>query len=375
MDFDWSGTDNQFKQQVAAIFDTEALADLEDLEKADAPEVRRIVKRFMRVLAPAGYLRPTGTAEVLHLLAGQEELARSSSSLFMCIEVMARMFGGLLAACPQTAAVSEIVRAVGAGEVIGAVALTEPAVASQDGPVTRIAAWEGDQCIIMGKKDFVTNAPIADWIAVIVHGEQGQTVGLIRQDQQGLIIGPRLETLGYKGLVVSSLEFDGLMVHKDFVFGPFSGTTLLEQLYRTQDLTIAMASVGLMDATIRKTKQYAQSHTREGKPIFAHQEIRFKLAEMLTLYQSSQLIVFRAGWMISSGDPEASVLVKCAKVFASEASEKVAGMALQIMSGHGYIAGNPIERAFRDSKYGALAGTTSERARMQIAEKLLLQYA
>lgn len=374
MNFDWSETDNQFKQKIAAIFDTEALAELEDLEKAGSSDVKCIVKRFMRVLAPARYLEPSGTADVLHLLAGQEELARISSSLFMSIEVTARMFGGLLASFPQAGAVSEIAKALGAGEVIGAVALTEPAAASQDGPTSRIAAWEGDQCIITGKKDFVTNAPIADWIALIVHEENGQTVCLVRRDQQGLLIGSRLETLGYRGLAVSSLEFDGLTMHKDFVFGPFNGTALLEQLYQTQDLTIAMASVGLMDSTIRKTKQYAQSHARDGKPIFAHQEIRFKLAEMLTLYQSSQLLVFRAGWMVSSADPEASVLVKCAKVFASEASEKVAAMALQIMSGHGYVSGNPIERAFRDSKYGALAGTTSERARMQIAEKLLDQY-
>jgi alkylation response protein AidB-like acyl-CoA dehydrogenase len=135
-----------------------------------------------------------------------------------------------------------------------------------------------------------------------------------------------------------------------------------------------MASVGIMHATIIKAKQYAQSHRREGKPIFAHQEIRFKLAEMLTLYQSSQLLVFRAGWMISSKNPEASVMVKCAKVFASEASEKVAAMAMQILSGQGYVMGNFIERAFRDSKYAALAGTTSERARMQIADELLAQY-
>jgi alkylation response protein AidB-like acyl-CoA dehydrogenase len=374
MNFDWSEADNDFKQRVCALFHPEALGELEGLEKADTANVRRITKRFMKDLAPTGYLRPTGKDQILRLPAGQEEVARISSSLFMSIEVTARIFGGLLAQWPESPIVSEIVKAVGNGEVVGAVALTEPALATEDGPVSKIAAWDGDHCILNGKKDFVTNAPIADWIAVVLDEDSGKTVCLIRPDRKGLVMGPRLATLGYNGLAVSSLEFAGLDIHKDFVFGPLDDTAIAEHLYQTQDMTLAMASVGIMHATIIKAKQYAQSHRREGKPIFAHQEIRFKLAEMLTLYQSSQLLVFRAGWMISSNNPEASVMVKCAKVFASEASEKVAAMGMQILSGQGYVMGNFIERAFRDSKYAALAGTTSERARMQIADELLAQY-
>ncbi len=100
-----------------------------------------------------------------------------------------------------------------------------------------------------------------------------------------------------------------------------------------------MASVGLMQGTIAQAKSHAGSHVREGKPILAHQEIRFKLAEMLTLFQTAQLLAYRAGWMRAHADPEAATLGRVAKVFAAEASEQVAAMGMQIMAGEGYLTG------------------------------------
>jgi alkylation response protein AidB-like acyl-CoA dehydrogenase len=95
---------------------------------------------------------------------------------------------------------------------------------------------------------------------------------------------------------------------------------------------------------------------------------------MLTLQQTAQLLTYRAGWMYSNADPETTTLVHCAKVFSAEASERVSNLAMQIMAGQGYVWGNIVERAYRESKYAALAGTTSELARMAIAEDLLARY-
>jgi alkylation response protein AidB-like acyl-CoA dehydrogenase len=132
-----------------------------------------------------------------------------------------------------------------------------------------------------------------------------------------------------------------------------------------------MASVGLIHATITQAQSHAGAHIRDGKPVIAHQEIRFKLADMLTLFQTAQLLAFRAGWMRGHADPEADTLCRVAKVFTAEASEQVAQMGMQIMAGRGYVKGHAVERAYRDAKFAALAGTTSERARMSIAEDLL----
>ncbi len=139
-------------------------------------------------------------------------------------------------------------------------------------------------------------------------------------------------------------------------------------------MLLAVASLGLMRRTLLESKKYADSHHRGGKPIFSRQEIRFKIAEMLTLVQTAQLLCYRAAWMCSVADNEAASLVHCAKVFSAEASERVASMAMQIFAGTGYISGNPVERAYRESKYAALAGTTSELARMSVADELLKRH-
>jgi alkylation response protein AidB-like acyl-CoA dehydrogenase len=99
--------------------------------------------------------------------------------------------------------------------------------------------------------------------------------------------------------------------------------------------------------------------------------VSFKLAEMLTLLQTAQLLAYRAAWMEETGDREAAVLAHCAKVFCTESAEKVASYALQIMGGQGYISGNPAEEGYREAKYLQIAGTSSEISRMKIADKVL----
>ena len=110
---------------------------------------------------------------------------------------------------------------------------------------------------------------------------------------------------------------------------------------------------------------------RGGKPIIAYQEVSFKLAEMLTLLQTSRLLAFRAAWMSDTSDREREILTRCAKVFCAESAEEVASKALQILGGQGYFKGNPAEEGYRDSKYLQIAGTSSEISRMKIADDLL----
>ena len=116
---------------------------------------------------------------------------------------------------------------------------------------------------------------------------------------------------------------------------------------------------------------YAKNHKSGGKPIIAYQEVGFKLAEMLTLLQTAQLLAYRAAWMAETGDREAPVLARCAKVFCTESAEKSASYALQILGGRGYLSGNPAEEGYREAKYLQIAGTSSEISRMKIADELL----
>jgi alkylation response protein AidB-like acyl-CoA dehydrogenase len=129
-----------------------------------------------------------------------------------------------------------------------------------------------------------------------------------------------------------------------------------------------------MQQVIEDAKQSANERTRDGRPVFKHQEIRFKFADMLTLAQTAQLLAYRAGWLYSVRDPDAESVTHCAKVFAAEAAEKVAAMGMQIAAADGYVHGHALERRYREAKYPSIAGTTNERARMAIAENLLDRY-
>jgi len=117
--------------------------------------------------------------------------------------------------------------------------------------------------------------------------------------------------------------------------------------------------------------EYARAHKSGGKPIIAYQEIGFKLAEMLTLFQTAQLLAYRAAWMAETGDRETEILGHCAKVFCTESAEKITSAAMQILGQQGYLKGNPAEEGFRNAKYLQIAGTSTEISRVKIGDGVL----
>ncbi len=375
MNFDWTPEETDFRARISALFDSSAVPDPESWEEADVPHLKGIVRRFQHNLAEIGYFSvavgPEARSETMKLLSGQMEAARRDGALFLTVETSARVFGWLVNGFDVTDQVKGISEALRAGDLIGAVAVSEPAEQGVSADLRTTAVQDGEDYFVSGRKSFVTNGPIADFIAVAGLVEDRLAVFLVEPGLMGVVLGPRLKTLGYDGLAVCALELHGVRIPGERVLGPFQDRAILDFIRLEEDRVLTVAALGLMERAIAESKRYASAHERGGKPIFAHQEIRFKLAEMLTLSQTAQLLAYRAGWLWSVADPEAGTLVRCAKVFAAEASESVANMAMQIMAGRGYLSGNAVERAYRDAKYAAIAGTTSEFARMSIAEDLL----
>jgi alkylation response protein AidB-like acyl-CoA dehydrogenase len=378
MNFDWTAKEKDLADKTAALFDSEARSELDALEQAGPDEIRTITRRHLRRLAEVGYLQvgtgPEAANRTLALIATQEQLARVSGSLFLAVETTARLFGGLLQGFGHGKDLSDILEPLWRGELIASVALSETEERdAPEGPVTW-ARQDGNQYVLTGRKSFVTNAPIADFVAVCADSAGKPVVCLVEPTGEGVRVGPRLRTLGYGGLAVSSIEFKDVKVPANRVLGPFDNREPLDYLLLMQDLVLTVASVGLMHRVVYDTKDYAQSHLKGGKPIFRFQEIRFKLAEMLTMAQTAQLLAYRAGWLYSLGDKEAPTVMHCAKVFSSESAEQVTGLAMQIMAGQGYLWDNPIQRSYREAKYAAIAGTTSEVARMAIADELIRRH-
>jgi len=378
MYYDWTAEELALKQSVAALLTQDAVAELGLLEDAELRQLKRITSRYLKALSAVGYLEiavgPVERGRLMQLVARQEELAKASGSLFLAAETTARIFGGLLAGFGERSAVGDIIQAVMRGDVIAGVAMTESDENATEPRPTTAGVRDGTDWVVSGKKDYVTNAPIADWIAVVGAAEGRRAVFLVEPPQTGVTVGPRMQTLGFNGVAVSRLELDSVRVPQDRVIGPFVDEAPLDFLAAMQDLVLSLAAVGLQFRTTTEAKKHALTHHRDGKDVFRHQEVRFKLAEMLTWAQTSQLLTYRAAWLYATGDPEARTVLHCAKVFCAEGAEQVTAMAMQILAGRGYLSGNPVEQAYRDAKLTGIAGTTSERARMAIAADLLKRH-
>jgi alkylation response protein AidB-like acyl-CoA dehydrogenase len=373
MNFDFKDTQVALRENLKDLFDPDSRSALEHLEAQDTQQIRDHVLQWLTKLGQTGYLSlglENGKGSI-SVLAAQEILATISPSLFLSVEVTARIFGRLIAAFGTPEQQNEMLPAIKAGKLIGAVALSETGMSIENAPLYTIGLSVDGGFQVDGAKGHVVNAPIADWIAVAGNWEENILVFLIEKDADGLAMGQRLSTLGYNGTTISPISLENCLVTSNSVIGPFKEGNLLKTLRMWEDQILTAGSLGLMNRSFDTARAYAKKHESGGKPIIAYQEVGFRLAEMLTLLQTAQLLAYRAAWTDETGDREAQVLAHCAKVFCSESAEEVASSALQILGGKGYVQGNPAEEGYRNAKYLRIAGTSSEISRMKIADEVL----
>ncbi|MFH1479811.1 MAG: acyl-CoA dehydrogenase [Pseudomonadota bacterium] len=364
MNFDL-GEEKALKEKIKGLFDADAMASLSRLEKEGIQQLRKTRLIWLKRLARIGYLTldmDKGKNSV-PLVVAQESLASISPLLFLSVEMSARLFGRLLAVYGSWRQREEILNPLTEGRIIGTVALSEDGADREGGE-------EG--YLISGKAQHVINAPVADWMAIPVMEKGSVGICLIQKGGKGLSIGESLQAIGYNG-VAASISFDHCPVPSEFYIGPFEGIDPLGRLRMWEDQILTVASLGLMHRSFDTALGFAKTHARAGKPLIAHQEFGFKLAEMLTLLQTSQLLTYRAAWMAEADDREETVLTHCAKVFCSESAERVASYALQILGKEGFFQMNPAGEGYGEAKYLQIAGTGTEFSRMKIGD-ILLEY-
>lgn len=373
MNFDFSEKDIALREKLQGLFDPDAMAAHSDLERAETEQIREMVSDWLIRLGQVGYLGlglETGH-ENLSLLAAQETLATKLPSLFLSVEVSARIFGRLVARHGTPEQKREILPPLKEGRLIGALGLSEGSTSVENNPLDTKGTIFGDHVQVSGSKDHVVNGPIADLIAVAGRCEENLVFFLVSTQTHGLSIGQRLSTLGYNGATISPISLKNCPVPSKSLITPPDGQSTLKLIRMWEDQVLTAASLGLMQGSFDTALNYAKDHRSGGKPIIAYQEVGFKLAEMLTLLQTAQLLAYRAAWMADAGSREAKLLTLCAKVFCTESAEEVASHALQILGGKGYVRGNPAEEGYRNAKYLSIAGTSSEISRVKIGDQVL----
>jgi len=373
MNFDFAEREETCCGKVDDVFDADAKAALAELAKGDTQQSRNIFLRFAKSLYKIGYFLagPDGKKNDVGIARAQHQLARSSPSLFLSVEYSNRIFGRLLAVYGTSDQNREILAALNEGKIVGAVALSEGTGGIGHNPLFTCQRIDSDSFRISGSKEQVVNGPIADWIAIEGWIEERPAFFLIEKNTKGFFRGPRLCMLGYHQVSTCAISIENCLVHSKHVIGPFTGTKLSQVVRTWENQLLTAASIGLMQRCYETAVAYAKKQVNKGKPLIAQQEVGFKVAEMLTLLQTSQLLAYRSAWTSETGNSEADLLSYCAKVFCTEAAENVASWALQVLGEDGYLAGNPVEEAYRDAKYLQISGTSVERSRMVIAEEIL----
>lgn len=262
------------------------------------------------------------------------------------------------------------------GQWIGAWGLTEPNTGSDAGRMKCVAKKDGDDYIINGNKSWITHGISGEVAVVIVRtGElldsRGMTAFIIERDFEGFRGGKKENKLGMRASETAELIFDNCRVSKDQMLGDEGqGFVQAMKILDGGRISIAALSLGIAKGAYEASVKYSKEREQFGKPISKFQGISFKLADMHTKIQASELLTQKAAYLKNTNQ-EVTTTSAMAKYYASEACVEISTDAIQIHGGYGYTKDFPVEKFFRDSKLCTIGEGTSEIQKLVISRNEL----
>ncbi|PCK88164.1 acyl-CoA dehydrogenase [Rhizobium sophoriradicis] len=261
------------------------------------------------------------------------------------------------------------------GEWIGGFALTEPQAGSDASNLKTRARLDGDHYVIDGAKQFITSGKNGNVIIVFAvtdpnAGKKGITAFIVPTETPGYEVIRVEEKLGLHSTDTCQIAFNAMRIPVDLRLGAEGeGYRIALANLEGGRIGIAAQAVGMARAAFEAARDYAKERMAFGKPIFEHQAVAFRLADMAVRIEAARQLVFHAAALREAELPclsEASM----AKLFASEMAERVCSDAIQIHGGYGYMADYPVERIYRDVRICQIYEGTSDVQRMVIARNL-----
>ena len=261
-------------------------------------------------------------------------------------------------------------------EYLGAWGLTEHNTGSDSGGMSTTAVKDGDDWVLNGAKNFITHAISGDVSVVIVRtGEKGDPKGMsafiVEKGTPGLTSGKKEDKLGMRASETAELIFDNCRVPKANLLGNVGdGFVQAMKVLDGGRISIAALSLGIAKGAYEAALKYAKERVQFGKPIAQHQAIAFKLADMATTIEASELLIYKA---VGKKNVNQKVTLDgaMAKYYSSEVAVKVSTDAVQVLGGYGYTKDFPVERFYRDSKLCTIGEGTSEIQKIVIAKQIL----
>ncbi|UKT62380.1 acyl-CoA dehydrogenase family protein [Pedobacter mucosus] len=261
-------------------------------------------------------------------------------------------------------------------EWIGAWGLTEANTGSDALRMITTAVADGDDYIINGAKNWITHGKSGDIAVVMIRtGEQGSSKGIsaivVERGTPGFTAGKKENKLGMRASETTEMIFDNCRVPKANILGNVGEG--FKQAMKVLDggrISIAALALGIAKGAFDAAVSYSKQRQQFGQPISSFQAISFKLADMATEIEASELLIRQAADLKNRHLPMTKESAM-AKYFASEVSVRVATEAVQIFGGYGYTKDFPVEKFYRDSKLCTIGEGTSEIQKIVIAREIL----
>jgi len=262
------------------------------------------------------------------------------------------------------------------GDRIGAFCLTEPNAGSDTAAVQTRAELQGEHFIISGNKIFVTNGGEAGIALVIARtqltsDQKEWSLLIVETDREGCLRGHQEDLVGMRGNPVCPLVFQECRVPRENLLGePGRGLRIALEALDGGRVGIAAQALGIAQAALEASIQYAMERIQFERPIGHLQAIQAKVADMAVQVEAARLLTYKAARACDAGNG-ATQAAAMAKLFASATAVRAALEAVQIFGGYGYTRAYPVERYLRDAKATEIYEGTSEIQRLVISRKLL----
>ncbi|MBL0917318.1 MAG: acyl-CoA dehydrogenase family protein [Hydrogenophaga sp.] len=265
-------------------------------------------------------------------------------------------------------------RSLAAGQMLGVFCLTEPHVGSDASALRTTATKQGGDYVLNGVKQFITSGKHGHLAIVIAvtdkaAGKRGMSAFLVPTSTPGYVVARLEEKVGQHSSDTAQINFENCRIPADNLIGAEGeGYKIALSALEGGRIGIAAQSVGMARSAFECALAYAKERESFGQPIFNHQAVGFRLADMATQIEAARALVHHAAALRDAGRPclkEAAM----AKLFASEMAERVCSDAIQVHGGYGYVSDFPVERIWRDVRVCQIYEGTSD------VQKILIQRA
>jgi len=340
---------------------------------------RRLVKQlsrdgFVRHAVPSSYGGARERVQARDLCILREELSRGSSLADTMFAMQA------LGSYPITLAGSKAQKErylprVGRGDSIAAFALTEPEAGSDVASMQTQAKRRGGDYALSGIKCFISNAGIADHYVVFASTEpekrgKGISAFVVDAGRPGFVVREKTAVIAPHPIVV--IAFEDCIVGEESLLG-VEGDGLKIALSTLDMLrcTVGAAALGLGQRALEEAIRYSKSRRQFGQELAKFQGTQFKLADMATELEAAKLLVYQAAWAHDCGREDAKQKSSMAKLYATEAAQRIVDQAVQLHGGKGVVVGSIVERLYREVRALRIYEGTSEIQKIVIVRDLI----